>query len=539
MQLWKILGLCLLAGLLLTGSTAAAADGAVVMPRQIGDGNLTIYETVDELGDFSVTLMTWNMTGFDTTLNEPGSYTVFAPTDAAMAELPPDVVDYLMNNTQFLTGVVSYHIAAGEYRAADLEALESLEMLQGENVTLAVTAEGLMVNDALVTEADIECSNGVVHVIDTVLEPSFVPQLTITETAVADGNFTTLVAALELTGLDETLNGTDGYTVFAPTDDAFANLPEGVLDGLLNDTAALDEVLRYHVVDGLVDGEDLAMMDEVATLQGENVTIMMTEDGLMVNDALVTVSDVICRNGLIHVVDAVLVPPGDGDGEEGADFTADTVSGEAPLIVRFTDASSAGNITSWSWDFGNGFQSTLRDPAYAYLENGTYTVTLTVTDEANTTYTEVKEDYITVGGEAPVTELSIYETAQSDADFATLTAALDLTGLNETLNGTEVFTVFAPTEDAFAALPEGTLDGLLNDTAALADVLQYHVVSGEYRAGDLANITELGTVLGENVTISQDAGNATLMVDNATVVIADIECSNGVIHAIDGVLIPA
>jgi transforming growth factor-beta-induced protein len=143
-----------------------------------------------------------------------------------------------------------------------------------------------------------------------------------------------------------------------------------------------------------------------------------------------------------------------------------------------------------------------------------------------------------VGAEAPVAELSIYETARADADFATLTAALDLTGLNETLNGTEIYTVFAPTEDAFAALPEGTLDALLNDTAALSDVLLYHVVSGEYRAADLAALEQLETVLGADVAISWDAENETLMVDNATVTVADIECSNGVIHAIDGVLIP-
>jgi len=136
---------------------------------------------------------------------------------------------------------------------------------------------------------------------------------------------------------------------------------------------------------------------------------------------------------------------------------------------------------------------------------------------------------------APSAEQSIVDIAVGNEDFSTLVAALQAAGLVETLSGEGPFTVFAPTNAAFAKLPEGALDGLLADPEQLAAVLTYHVVSGKVMAADVVNLTEATTLAG--VMIAVDASNG-VMINNATVVSADIEASNGVIHVIDTVLLP-
>ncbi len=131
----------------------------------------------------------------------------------------------------------------------------------------------------------------------------------IVETAVAAGDFTTLATALEAADLVETLSGDGPFTVFAPTDDAFAALPEGALDDLLADPEALADVLTYHVVDGDVMSTDLSDGMEVEALNGDTLTITIDGETVKVNDATVTTADIETSNGVIHVIDTVLLPP--------------------------------------------------------------------------------------------------------------------------------------------------------------------------------------------------------------------------------------
>jgi len=131
--------------------------------------------------------------------------------------------------------------------------------------------------------------------------------------------------------------------------------------------------------------------------------------------------------------------------------------------------------------------------------------------------------------------MDIVDTAVGAGDFTTLAAALEAAGLVETLKGEGPFTVFAPTDEAFAALPEGTVEGLLEDTDALTAILTYHVVAGKVMSTDLTDGMEATTVNGADVTIMTEGG---VTVEGATVTTADIEASNGVIHVIDTVLLP-
>ena len=130
----------------------------------------------------------------------------------------------------------------------------------------------------------------------------------IVDTAVAAGNFQTLVSAVEAAGLVDTLKGEGPFTVFAPTDEAFAKIPQDQLESLLENKTQLTAVLTYHVIAGKVMSTDLTDDMAVATVQGDNVTINLDEDGVMVNDAKVVQADIECINGVVHAIDTVLMP---------------------------------------------------------------------------------------------------------------------------------------------------------------------------------------------------------------------------------------
>lgn len=135
-------------------------------------------------------------------------------------------------------------------------------------------------------------------------------EMNIVETAIAAGNFTTLVAAVEAAGLVEALSGEGPFTVFAPTDEAFAALPEGTVDALLADPSGdLTQILLYHVVPGQVMAADVTDGLAAETLQGAPVTFMVMGDGVMINEANIVATDIVASNGVIHVIDAVILPP--------------------------------------------------------------------------------------------------------------------------------------------------------------------------------------------------------------------------------------
>lgn len=265
---------------------------------------------------------------------------------------------------------------------------------------------------------------------------------TIVEVAQEDGRFTTLVTALEAADLAETLQGEGPFTVFAPTDDAFAALPDGTVEALLDDVPTLTDILLYHVVEGQVPSSAVVDLSSAETLLGQPV-VVNTSDGVQINNAEVIIPDIEASNGVIHVVDSVLMPP----------------------------------------------------------------------------------------------ENDLVETAMEAGSFDTLVTAIQEAGLVETLQGDGPFTVFAPTDEAFAALPDGTLDSLLENPDQLADVLTYHVVPGRVFSGDVVNVDTAPTVQGSGIDVSVDMGSVMLN-ESASVIQTDILATNGVVHVIDSVILP-
>jgi uncharacterized surface protein with fasciclin (FAS1) repeats len=244
-------------------------------------------------------------------LSGPGPFTVFAPTDAAFAALPSGTIETLLTDpTGTLAQILLYHVVSGEALSATLSDGQTITTLLGEDITVTIGMNGVMINNATVVVADITATNGVVHVIDAVLlPPAPQPTTTVVDVIVNSDVHNTLEAAVVAAGLVETLSGTGPFTVFAPTDNAFAALPAGTVETLLADpTGTLTQILLYHVVGAQALSTDLTNGQTVVTLQGQAVTVTINAEGVFINNAQVTVADIVTDNGVIHVIDAVLLP---------------------------------------------------------------------------------------------------------------------------------------------------------------------------------------------------------------------------------------
>jgi uncharacterized surface protein with fasciclin (FAS1) repeats len=268
----------------------------------------------------------------------------------------------------------------------------------------------------------------------------------IVETARAAGNFATLAAALAQAGLLDALKSEGPFTVFAPTDEAFAKLPEGTVESLLepDNREQLISILTYHVVSGELPAKQVVKLKVAETLNGQRLDIRADDSGVTVDKAQVVATDLMASNGVIHVIDSVMMP------------ASETIVG----------------------------------------------------------------------------------VAEQAGSFGTLIAAAKAAGLAEALMGEGPFTVFAPTDEAFAALPAGTVESLLEaeNRDKLTTILKYHVVSGRVFSDEVLSQSSVSTLAGFDVRISLKDGQA--RADESTIVATDIDASNGVIHVIDQVLLP-
>jgi uncharacterized surface protein with fasciclin (FAS1) repeats len=307
-------------------TTVAEAAEEVAEEEAVEVG--TIVDVAVANGSFTTLVAAVQAAGLVDTLSGEGPFTVFAPTDDAFAAALGDLglaAEDLLADTELLTTILTYHVVSGEVLSTDLSDGMMAATVQGEEVAIDLS-DGVKVNGANVVIADVDASNGVIHAIDYVLLP---PSLglggdameeeeameeegpgNLIEVATEAGNFTTLLAAADATGLTETLATGTVATIFAPTDEAFATALEALgltAEELLADTETLTAILTYHAVGGIVTSADLAD-GPVVMLNGLEATIDLS-DGVKINDANVVAADIEASNGVIHVIDAVLLPP--------------------------------------------------------------------------------------------------------------------------------------------------------------------------------------------------------------------------------------
>lgn len=272
-----------------------------------------IVDTAVKAGQFNTLATALKAANLVGTLKGPGPFTVFAPTDEAFAKLPAETVAELLKpeNRKQLTDILTYHVVSGRVQAKDVIKLRGAVAVNGQRIDVQFGDEGVKVDGAKVLTTDIVCDNGVIHVIDSVILPS---SNTIPETAKAAGSFETLLAAANAAGLAEVLGSTGPFTVFAPTDEAFGKLPAGTVETLLKpeNKAQLVDILKYHVVPGRVYSEKVLDSKAIKTLQGASAAISLRDGSPRIQDAKILKTDIDASNGVIHVIDSVILPPPSG-----------------------------------------------------------------------------------------------------------------------------------------------------------------------------------------------------------------------------------
>lgn len=430
-----------------------AEQGMVASVTVIAPPSNTVVDIIVNSEDHTLLEAAVGAAGLVDALNGDGPFTVFAPTDAAIVALT-EVLEITAEELLALPNlgdILQYHVVAASAFSTDLTDGQMIGTLQGSDVTVTMNMDGVFINEAMVTVADIAADNGVVHVIDAVLLPPAPVSNTVVDVIVNSEDHTVLEAAVLAADLAGALSAEGPFTVFAPTDAAFTALMEA-LEVSAEELLAfegLTDVLLYHVVGAQALAADLSDGQEITTLLDQDVTITINGMGVFVNQAMVTVADIVADNGVVHVIDAVLLPELDEN---------------LPETV----------------------------------------VDIIVASEVHTL----------------------------------LEAAVVAAGLVDALSGEGPFTVFAPTDDAIVALTEAlsiTAEELLA-LPNLGEILQYHVVAADAFAEDLSDGQLLTTLLGQDVTVSiSDAG---VMINDAMVIVADLEAENGVVHVIDAVLLP-
>jgi transforming growth factor-beta-induced protein len=547
----------------------------------------TIVDVASSDDTYSTLVAALQKADLATTLQGDGPFTVFAPTNDAfndlLQELGASSLDDLTADQ--LEPILLYHVVSGKVMSTDLSNgyVKSLSPGPGNTQAdiLVNTDNGVSLNSSSsVTAADIEADNGVIHQIDQVLLPP-----TVVAIASNNSDFSTLVDAVVKADLAETLAGDGPFTIFAPTNQAFQDLLNELGASSLDDLSKEDllPILNYHVVSGNVLSSDLSS-GNVTTIGGKDIAVDVSSPVTINGSSNVTAVDIQGTNGVIHVVDEVLLPE---DAPKNIVETAMADEQFSTLVDALSKADLVGALEGEGpftvfAPTNQAFQDLLNELGASGLDDVPvdqlesillyhvvsgkvmsgdlstgYVSTLSAgPDGTNTSLLAEVDGGVTLNGSSTVTAADVEATngvihvidevllppnvvdiAINNSNFSILVDAVVKAELVETLSGDGPFTVFAPTnaafEDLFTQLGVSGISELTKED--LVPILQYHVVSGNVRSGDLSS----GTVSTLNGDITVDVGDDVTINDNATVTLTDVQGTNGVVHVIDQVLVPS
>jgi uncharacterized surface protein with fasciclin (FAS1) repeats len=518
--------------------------------------------------------------GLANALSGAGPFTLFAPVDTAFASV--NTTRLLLPEYQpHLIDLLAYHVYSGEIMSTDLTVGAKPQMFNGKNA-FVTSLNPPTINDATITDADLTARNGVVHVIDKVLLP-ISAKSSVVDVAVNNRAFSILADLVVTAGLAETLSTDGPFTVFAPTNAAFAKLPKGTIETLKlpANRGMLIDILTYHVTPGVVTSKMLS--NGMVTMLNNKTAPVSTGAPPKIGSANITLKDVLVTNGVIHVIDAVLMPPEDGiiasipsgssntvvDVAAGspdhktlvaavtAAGLAPTLSGPGPftvfapvdaafatvdterlllpdykphLIDLLTYHVLAGQVMSTDLVLGN-------TPATVNGESVEVTsLNPPMINQANIVTADLPADngVIHVIDQvllpASATNTIVDLAVASPAMFSTLVDLVTTAGLAETLSTGGPYTVFAPTNAAFDALPAEMLASLTQPANAnlLVDILTYHVSPGVTTSDELSRGMMVPMLNDNSATVSMATSrNAMPMIGGANIISADILATNG------------
>ncbi|WP_176521697.1 fasciclin domain-containing protein [Longimonas halophila] len=575
------------------GLVACDDDDGPGPPPEPPEDPATIAEIVSDSDDFATLLTALQDAGLaETFADEEATFTVFAPNEAAFS---PIAVDVLLDQEEALTEVLGYHVIPDtEIAASDLEEGENtVETLSGDELTVVVNDDGVFIEGSEVVETDIEAENGIIHVIDRTL----LGNQNLANTAWFVGETGNLYNAVVDAGLAEAFTNAEGWTVFGPNNATFENAD---LSGFSDEE--IQEILQYHVfAEDVVDsGSLLSLLDEndgtvtIETLQGEGLTVAQDGDQIVFNDGQATLDtanlDYTASNGILHVIDGLLLPPSLQEATTIADVVADSddfstllaALQEANLVDALADEEATFTVFAPNND---GFAPINTDVllgqpdaleavlgyhvipdaeiAAADLNEGENTVTTLAGEEltvvvnddgvfiegAEVIQTDIEADngIIHVLDRTLLGNQNLASTAWFVSETNELYNAVVDFGLADAFVNANNWTVFGPNNATFE---ETDLSGFSEEE--VQEVLQYHVFADDaVDSGSLLALLDdnngevtIETLQGEDLTITQD-GDQIVFNDGddgpqATLDTANLDYtgSNGILHVIDGLLLP-
>lgn len=558
---------------------------ALLTFAQLAVSQTTVGDIIRDSPDHTVLEIALDTTGLFAALDDTAaSLTVFAPVDDAFAAIDPAVIAQLLENVDnALTDILTFHVVGSEVLAETLTDGASAPSLNGKALNFTIAGTDAFVENALITVTNLQADNGVVHVINAVLLPS---RTSILDIITNSDDHSTLETAVGLANLNGTLAGSGEFTVFAPTDAAFAALPAGALDALIADTTGqLRDILLYHAVAGSVRAEDIGVELLFPTLQGTTAAAYTDGTGAVFVDGVqVTVANLEADNGIVHVIDARPINPDlryitDIVVESPAHDTLEQLLGSLGLnaTLSTTDVEFtlfAPTDAAFAALGSDVIAQVLADPALlnAILSNHLVTGTTLAADLSDGDVLraitnrrlniEIDNGVVTINGAVismtdltadngvvhvvdavvPTAAFTILDVVDlNPQSFSTLAAALDASGLDAAVDDPDAeLTVFAPTDAAFDVLGQDVLDALLADPSGdLTTILQYHVLGEQVGAVDLSNGDKLTTLMGDDLNVTLIGNPVRGFVENAELIQVDVVTDNGVIHVVDVVLNPA
>lgn len=268
-----------------------------------------IVDTAAMNGNFTTLVDALQATGLDAPLSSPGRFTVFAPTDAAFAALPTDLLQTLQNpaNVDLLSSVLLYHVVGDGLLSSDVLAADFFTTLNPQRIDISIDAAGdVFVDNAKIEIVDILCNNGVIHVLDAVLVPNL-ETVVGTLPTLPDAS-TLLSVASNFPAIVDVLSGSFPRTIFVPLNSAFAALPPDRLTALVNSPGILNQVLKAHIVPGRLYASDVLAAGSLTTLQGNVLQITTSGGAAFVDGRPIVTVDIEATNGVIHFIDGVLLP---------------------------------------------------------------------------------------------------------------------------------------------------------------------------------------------------------------------------------------
>ncbi|XP_076994630.1 transforming growth factor-beta-induced protein ig-h3 isoform X1 [Tamandua tetradactyla] len=529
-----------------------------------------IYETLGVVGSTTTQLYTDRTEKLRPEMEGPGSFTIFAPSNEAWASLPAEVLDSLVSNVNIeLLNALRYHMVDRRVLTDELKHGTTLtSMYQNSNIRIHHYPNGIVtVNCARLLKADHHATNGVVHLIDKVISTI---SNNIQQIIEIEDTFETLRAAVAASGLNTLLEGDGQYTLLAPTNEAFGKIPAKTLNRILGDPEALRDLLNNHILKSAMCAEAIMAGLSLETLEGTTLEVGCSGDMLTINGkAIISNKDILATNGVIHFIDELLIPDSaktlfelaaESDVSTAIDLfrqagLSSHLSGSekltllAPLNSVFKDETPSINAQTKSLLMNHMIKDQL---ASKYLYHGqtldtlggkklrvfVYRNSLCIENSCIAAH-DKRGRYgtlFTMDRMLTPPMGTVMDVLKGDNRFSMLVAAIQSAGLTETLNREGAYTVFAPTNEAFQAMPPEELDKLLGNAKELANILKYHIGEEILVSGGIGTLVRLKSLQGDKLEVSSK--NNEVNVNKEPVAETDIMATNGVVYAITSVLQP-